>query len=302
MAGPTLIPSSQQSGLGTISEFFDDIYGGLQQIGSAVSPALPAVVGGLLTNEAYDRLSDIGEQSILGTTVGGVRVPGAMEIAERGQAESQFKPFTVTTPTGAMFTARMGGQPSMGQPMPQPVGQPSMALPPNIDQLVSQIDMQLPGQMPQPGQLSPTEARGRLLDLLGSSGSSSQFAPPPGMSARPEMPMIQTADIVQFTDPVTGRQMSGSSSLNQYRRQLKDYYDATPGSQQYYEGLERQQQMERFPDLLGLAQPERPTAQPTTGGLEVGMTLSPQEQAMQATVVWRCRWFLWSSSTAYSSS
>ena len=294
MAGPTLIPSSQQSGLERAGEFFGDIFGGLQQVGSALSPALPAVVGGLLTNEAYDRLSNIGEQSILGTTVGGVRVPGAMEIAERGQAESQFRPFTVTTPTGAMFTARMGGQPAMpsfnqlGGPVTtdfqgqlQPLGQPSMALPPNIDQLISQIDMQIPGQMPQPGQLSPIEAKGRLLDLLRSAPSSSQFAPPPGMPARPEMPMQQTADMVQFTDPVTGRQMSGSGTLAQYRRQLKDYYDATPGSQQYYEGLERQQQRERFPDLFGIAQPERPTAQPTTGGLEVGMTLSPQEQALQ---------------------
>jgi hypothetical protein len=191
-----------------------------------------------------------------------------------------------------MFTSRMSGQPSMGQPMPQPfvtsdrlvsdIGQPSMMLPPNIDQLISQIDMQMPGQMPQPGQLSPTEAKGRLLDLLGSSPSSSQFAPPPGMSARPEMPMMQTADMAIFTDPITGREMSGSGTLEKYRRQLKDYYDATPGSQQYYEGMERQQQMERFPSLFGAPQPERlAQQQPTTGGLQVGMTLSPQEQALQ---------------------
>ena len=29
-----------------------------------------AIGGGLLTKEAYDRLSDIGEQAVLGTTVG----------------------------------------------------------------------------------------------------------------------------------------------------------------------------------------------------------------------------------------
>lgn len=143
MAGPTLIPSSQQSGLERAGEVFGDIFGGLRQVGSALSPAIPAVVGGLLTNEAYDRLSDIGKQSILGTTVNGVRVPGAMEIAERGQAESQFKPFTVTTPTGATFTARMGGQPSMAQSMiqPSPTAQPSMALPPNM---MGDITMQKP--------------------------------------------------------------------------------------------------------------------------------------------------------------
>jgi hypothetical protein len=169
MAGPTLIPSSQQSGLGTISEFFGDIYGGLQQIGSGLAPALPAVVGGLLTNEAYDRLSDIGEQSILGTTVGGVRVPGAMEIAERGQAESQFKPFTVTTPTGAMFTARMGGQPMQTMPAPSsggfapsPTAPPSMALPPDM---MGDVTLQKPtgtmvGQPVSVGQTMPMPAGG----------------------------------------------------------------------------------------------------------------------------------------------
>lgn len=82
---------------------FQNIMGSLGDIGSALSPAIPGIAGTLLTREAYDRLSDIGEQSILGTTVGGVRVPGAMELAERGLAESQFKPFTVTTATGGQF-------------------------------------------------------------------------------------------------------------------------------------------------------------------------------------------------------
>ena len=277
--------SGGTGGFGQIAGGLGDIFGGLMGAGQSVlnSPdALMGLAGGLLTKESYDRLSDIGSQA----------KQEAMGLAERGQRESEFRPFTVTTPTGAMFTSRMSGQPSMGQPMPQPfvtsdrlvsdIGQPSMMLPPNIDQLISQIDMQMPGQMPQPGQLSPTEAKGRLLDLLGSSPSSSQFAPPPGMSARPEMPMMQTADMAIFTDPITGREMSGSGTLEKYRRQLKDYYDATPGSQQYYEGMERQQQMERFPSLFGAPQPERlAQQQPTTGGLQVGMTLSPQEQALQ---------------------
>ena len=83
--------------------FLSGLFGGIRDIGSAISPALPGIAGTLLTKEAYDRLSDIGEQSILGTTVGGVRIPGAMELAERGQAESQFRPFTVTTATGGQF-------------------------------------------------------------------------------------------------------------------------------------------------------------------------------------------------------
>jgi len=110
------------SGFGQIVGGIGDIFGGLMGAGQQVlgSPnALMGLAGGLLTREAYDRLSDIGAQAR----------SGAIEIAEQGQAESQFRPFTVTTPTGAMFTARMGGQPSMGQPMPQPVSQPSMMLP-----------------------------------------------------------------------------------------------------------------------------------------------------------------------------
>lgn len=206
-----------------VSEFFGDLFGGLQQVGSALSPALPAVVGGLLTNEAYDRLSNIGEQSILGTTVGGVRVPGAMEIAERGQAESQFRPFTVTTPTGAMFTARMGGQPSMGQPMgqpmAQPVGQPSMALPPGMgmDQLF-----------------------------------------------KPGDPGYQVSGQPRF-DP------KANALLQQFQQQLIDsgYQPPSPLSGQLLTGIQAPQTT------------PFPMSQPTTGGLEVGMTLSPQEQALQ---------------------
>jgi hypothetical protein len=215
MAGPTLIPSSQQSGLERAGEIFGDIFGGLQQVGSALSPAIPAVVGGLLTNEAYDRLSDIGEQSILGTTVGGVRVPGAMEIAERSQAESQFKPFTVTTPTGAMFTARMGGQPSMGQP----VGQPSMVLPPGMD-----------------------------MDQLFKPGD-------PGYQVGGPAPDTSKQDAL----------------LRQFQQQLmaSGYQPPSPLSGQLLTGIQAPQTT------------PFPMSQPTTGGLEVGMTLSPQEQAMQ---------------------
>ena len=64
--------------------FFDFLGGG---------STLPAIAGTLLTNEAYDRLSDIGREA----------ESAAMGLAERGQAESQFKPVTVTTATGGQF-------------------------------------------------------------------------------------------------------------------------------------------------------------------------------------------------------
>jgi hypothetical protein len=240
---------------GFFSEFVEgvgDVFGGIKEIGSAISPALPGIAGTLLTKEAYDRLSDIGEQSILGTTVGGVRIPGAMEIAERGQAESQFKPFTVTTPTGAMFTARMGGQPSMGQPMPQPVGQPSMMLPP-----------------------------------LGGVGS--------GAMSRGDQ-LLQNLPQMMQTDPALKARYD-----NLFQNAIRSY-DASPmipqGGARFAAEQDAMQQLKRSimdQERLGIAPGDPLTTgqfeatsymppglpQPTTGGLEVGMTLSPQEQALQ---------------------
>jgi len=77
--------------------FFNNILGNLGQIGSAISPAIPGIAGTLLTGEAYNRLSDIGSQA----------QRQAMELAERGQAESQFRPFTVTTTTGGQLGTRV---------------------------------------------------------------------------------------------------------------------------------------------------------------------------------------------------
>jgi len=76
---------------------FQNILGGFGQIGSAVSPAIPAIAGSLLTSEAYDRLSDVGRQA----------EASAMGLAERGLAESQFKPFTVTSTTGGQLGTRV---------------------------------------------------------------------------------------------------------------------------------------------------------------------------------------------------
>jgi hypothetical protein len=65
-----------------------------------------AIGGGLLTGAAYNRLSDIGTESILGTTVDGTRIPGAVDLANQAVGMSQFKPFTVTSSTGSQFGAR----------------------------------------------------------------------------------------------------------------------------------------------------------------------------------------------------
>ena len=95
---------STPSGLSQIAGGVGDIFSGLMGAGQQAlsSPnALMGLAGGLLTKEAYDRLSNIGEQA----------KREAMGVAERGQMQSlQFRPFTVTTPTGAMFSTSMGGQ------------------------------------------------------------------------------------------------------------------------------------------------------------------------------------------------
>jgi hypothetical protein len=71
-----------------------------------------AVGGGLLTAEAYKRLSDIGEQSLAGTTFKDpvteetIRIPGAVGLAQEAVEMSQFKPFTVTSTLGGGFTAK----------------------------------------------------------------------------------------------------------------------------------------------------------------------------------------------------
>jgi len=87
------------TGFGQIAGGLGNIFGGLMGAGQSVlnSPdALMGLAGGLLTKESYDRLSDIGLQA----------KQEAMGLAERGQRESEFRPFTVTTPTQSMFNAR----------------------------------------------------------------------------------------------------------------------------------------------------------------------------------------------------
>ena len=200
--------------------FFSDIFGNIQDIGSALSPAIPAIAGTLLTGEAYDRLSDVGREA----------EAAAMGLAERGLAGSQFKPFTVTTPTGAMFTTRMGGQPSMGQP----VGQPSMMLPPGMG--MNQQFKTLPYVDIMPTFRGPTEDERRA--------DREMFL---AMSPEQKQRLFNQGGLSPFDELITGIS-NGDGPFGPPR-------------------IEQQQ----------LLQP----AQPTTGGLEVGMTLSPQEQALQ---------------------
>ena len=199
--------STPQSGFGNVIGGLGDIFSGLMGAGQSIlsSPdALMGLSGGLLTKEAYDRLSNIGEQA----------KREAMGLAERGQMESEFRPFTVTTPTGAMFTARMSGQPA-AQPfvttdrLVSDIGQPSMALPPGMDE--------------------------RELTQL---------------------PFIDTMPALQ------------RPTEEEMRADRQRFLAMSP------------QQRQQFKELGGLSSLQQPV-RPTADGLQIGMELSPEEQALQ---------------------
>ena len=93
--------------MSAFSDFIKDLVGPLTGIGTAVG-------GGLATKGAYDRLQDIGEQAVLGTTVGGQRIPGTTQLAAEALGLSQFRPFTVTTATGGQFGVTPQVDPASG--------------------------------------------------------------------------------------------------------------------------------------------------------------------------------------------
>ncbi len=74
------------------------------------------VGGGLLSAEEYERLGDIGEQSLAGVTLeDGTKVPGALGLAQDALSMSQFRPFTVTsTMPGSGFKATPTVDPATG--------------------------------------------------------------------------------------------------------------------------------------------------------------------------------------------
>jgi hypothetical protein len=84
--------ATDEGTIGGGSGFFDFL-GGLTDYVSQPSVLLPGILGGLLTGEAYGRLSDIGKEART----------GAEDLAARQLEMSQFKPFTVTTATGSGF-------------------------------------------------------------------------------------------------------------------------------------------------------------------------------------------------------
>lgn len=238
-----------------------DIFGGVQQIGSAISPAMPAIAGSLLTKEAYDRLSNVGDTAY----------QRSMDLAERGQQESQFRPFTVTTPTGSAFTARMGGQPQppmmTGGPVPPPPGimpiaPPSMVLP-------GQGTRGRPGITPSP--LAPPMMTGGPV----SPGFTPVLRPMPG-TFQPGTVMdaggaFGSGQGRQQPTPQPERLSTGTMSDEEFQ-------NLNPEDQEMFRKALSMIQQPNISNDSGYGMPQ-PTPQPQ-GGLEIGMSLSPEEQSM----------------------
>ncbi len=90
MAGP-IVTGNTTSTTEESSGGFLDLLGNLGSFLMQPDVLLPGVVGGLLTGEAYGRLSDIGREART----------GAEALAAQQMEQTQFRPFTVTTATGA---------------------------------------------------------------------------------------------------------------------------------------------------------------------------------------------------------
>ena len=90
MVFPTVQPPTPEESSSSSSGVFDFL-GDLGNFLAQPSVLLPGVVGGLLTGEAYGRLSDVGQQART----------GAEALAAQQMEQTQFRPFTVTTATGA---------------------------------------------------------------------------------------------------------------------------------------------------------------------------------------------------------
>tara|TARA_E500000305_G_scaffold109157_1_gene113454 strand:- start:1028 stop:2503 length:1476 start_codon:yes stop_codon:yes gene_type:complete len=244
-----------------------DIFGGVQQIGSAISPAMPAIAGSLLTKEAYDRLSNVGDTAY----------QRSMDLAERGQQESQFRPFTVTTPTGSMFTSRMGGQPRntnafIGE------GDDMMTVPPEMIEALKRLRSQQGSgsqqTLPPPSELplvsNDSERFNRRMPLQPVTGG--PFPPPPMMTGGPVAPGFTP---VLRSGVMPGTVMDGGGAFE----------SITPvtNGQEFNRRMEEEiRRLNR--GMFGQTDPEQtlmqqPTPQPQDG-LEIGMSLSPAEQAM----------------------
>ena len=101
--------------MASILKSLDDFFGNNSNTINAFLGLGAGAAGGLLTKEAYDRLSTVGTQSVAGATLpDGTQIPGAAQIAAEGLGLSQFRPYTITSSTGSGFGVTPTVDPATG--------------------------------------------------------------------------------------------------------------------------------------------------------------------------------------------
>ena len=131
-------------------------------------------------------------------------------------------------------------QPAMRQLQPMPVAPPTAL--PNIQPVMQPPVIQPPrvgptpnlGGQPMPPQFLPNPDGSNVQPRQEPSNpyAESQF------EDMPQIPRFTTQDMTMWTNPITGKQESGGSSTQQYQNRLKQYFDANPGAQDYYNSLQ----------------------------------------------------------------
>jgi len=58
-------------------------------------------------------------------------------------------------------------------------------------------------------------------------------------SDMPQEPRMQSQDMAMWTNPITGEAEQGSSTMANYQRSLKEYFDKNPGAQDYYNSQQK---------------------------------------------------------------
>ena len=127
---------------------------------------------------------------------------------------------------------------------------------------------------------SIAEARGRNMDNVGllpdymQPGGSGMPETDNRFADMPQPPEMQTSDMRFYTDAF-GNQQTGSSSMAQYHNQLKEYFAANPGAQDYY--MSQNQPSKMPPVTQPFGNPTfspvtqvTPNPQPTTGQDRIG--------------------------------
>ncbi len=152
------------------------------------------------------------------------------------------KPMPINVPGGGGINYGGGEGPPLLPLQPPSIGRPpppiSIGRPPSIGrpipisgQPIQPMPIAPPGQLIPP--MDPADPRSRPI----SGEPPSRFGPDSFYSMfpdAPQPPQMMTSDMAMWTNPITGQQETGSSSMRQYQNRLKEYLDANPAAQESY--------------------------------------------------------------------